>query len=254
MKYLIHTAVLFLFTLGIQAQSFVDAHFQDLVDADESTVISVSGEMFKLAAIVVEEGENEDGINSKELLGGIKSLQFVAMDEIDNAGTVYRSALKKVNSDYEELMSVKSKDGNVKVFIDEEDGIVYEIIAMGTDDDNFFVGSILAEIKLEDLSEVIGKIQKNNWKALDKFSDIEMEDLKVYPNPASTNTGLTIDVPEGMIGGTGILYDAKGAVIKNITIGSASAEISIDGLTPGNYVLAINQGEITLKKKVLIVK
>ena len=254
-KYLIILAATVL-TFSIQAQSFVSNNFEDLMEADHTTVVKVSESMFKYASILVEDVEDIDdieGVDVKEVLGSVKSLEVIVADEIDNAQSEYKKGLAKIDGHYEELVKVKSKDGNFGLYIDEKDGVVYEIIGIGAEEDNFFVGSLLLEIKLEDLSGLIAQIQKKDWKPFKKLGDFNFDKLKVYPNPVSTTSGISLEVPDAMIGGQAQLISASGAVFKTFSVENGSQQLEVDGITPGYYILSVNNAGVTLKQKVLVV-
>ena len=245
---------LFLFSLvgsGL-SQSFIDKYFQNLVDDDNSTVISVSGDMFRYAAVLVDESHNDE-INTKDVLNGIKSLQFVAIEESVDPEVEYQKGIRTIPEKLSEMVSIKSKEGRLKVFIDEEDDTVYEIIGIGTDDHSFFVGSILCEIRLEDLNAVLKQIQAQDNKAFKQLWEVEFHELSVYPNPVSTNSNLSIEIPNSMKGGKGSLLDGSGKAMRTFDLTDSEHQLSLDNLSAGNYILNVAKDGIQLQKKVLIV-
>ncbi|MFT6807016.1 MAG: hypothetical protein ACJA01_000234 [Saprospiraceae bacterium] len=234
------------------SQSFIDKYFQNLVDDDNSTAITVSGDMFRYAAVLVDESHNDE-INTKEVLNGVKSLQFVALEESVDPEVEYQKGIRTIPERMNEMVSVKSKGSRLKVFIDETNDIVYEIIALGTDENSFFVGSILCEIKLEDVNEVFKQIQAQNGKTFKQLWDVEFDDLNVYPNPASSTGSIAIEIPESLKGGEGTLIDETGKSVKTFKLIEVEEQVSLDNLSPGNYILHVAKDGIQLQKKILIV-
>lgn len=252
MKNVLTLLLLTLFVGNAFSQSFIDKYFQNLVDDDNSTVISVSGDMFRYAAVLVDES-NEDEIHTKDVLNGIKSLQFLSSDDLVDPEVEYQKGIRTIPEGMDEMVSVKSKGSRLKVYIDEEDDTVYEIIGIGIDDESFFVGSILCEIKLEDISEVLSQIQAQDNKAFKQLWDVEYDELSVYPNPVSSNGSLSLEIPKSLKGGKGTLSDSSGKTIKSFKLTSTEQQVDIDNLSPGNYILNITHDGVQLQKKVLIV-
>jgi len=254
MKKHLLTILTFAIALSAGAQSFVEDNFQNLIDDDNSTVIKVSQEMFKYAAIAIDDELDEEGINAKEILSGIKSLHVVVAEEIDNPKAEFTRGKRKIGDKYDELISIKSKDGNFGVYIDEDNGTVYEIIAIGAEDEEFFVGSVLCNVRLEDISGIMSKIQTEDWKPFKKMKDLDLDDLNVYPNPVATSTGLSLEVPKAMVGGEAMLVNSSGSTVKSYDIDGVSQNLDVQGITPGYYVISVNNAGVTLKKKVLVVE
>lgn len=234
-------------------QSFVDKYFQNLLDADHSTVIHVSGDMFQYAAVVVDDDAG-DGVNTKEVLNGIKSVKFVSVDQEFNSQVEYQKAIRTIGKGMSELASIKSKEGRMNLFIDERHDVVYEIVATGYNEEDFFVASVLCEIKLSDLDQVIGKIKEQDWKAVRKVSDVEVADLNVYPNPVSSGTTAKIQIPASMIGGRALLIDGTGRTALQFEVTSENHKLEGSQLVPGNYILSIVKDDTQLKKKIFVVE
>ncbi len=79
--------------------------------------------------------------------------------------------------------------------------------------------------------------------------------VKVYPNPASHS--LNVNLEELNVSGEAVVtvFDMQGKVLKKTTL-QLSNNISIDvsGLTTGNYLLNISNGEFTVGKRLTIAK
>ena len=140
------------FSLSSFAQNFVSDNYQNFIDADNSTVVQVHGVSFQLAAQFLEEADNENTAEIREALNTIKSFQLVAMPELENPLGEYEKGLNSLGNAFDELVNVKDKENRFSVLIDEEDGVVYELVGLGTESDEgrFIAFSLTGEIPLTD--------------------------------------------------------------------------------------------------------
>ena len=254
MKSLITILTTTLFTLAMSAQSFVENNYENLIDADESTVVKVNQSTFKYASAFVEDTEPEDEIDAKEMLDNIEYFILVAMEDMEDARGTYRKGLRNLESGYEELVNVKSKEGNFTIQVNESGGIVYEIVSLGTDGDDFMAGSVLCEVKLEDVGKIINNIEIDNWKSFKEANNIDYESLSVYPNPVSSSGDLSIEIPDQLVGGKLAILDANGASVKVLKADTNEKNISTAGLNAGSYLISISKGDITINRRVLVVE
>ena len=84
-------------------------------------------------------------------------------------------------------------------------------------------------------------------------ADVELGDMKVYPNPATSDAQLTVEIPQKMIGGSITVYDLSGNQVQKMDATDNRNEINTDGLAAGQYVVEINKAGVTLKKKFIVV-
>jgi len=248
MKKLISISASLLFALNMFGQNIIDRHFEYLVDSDESTVIHVAGLTFQLASNFASEDAD-----TEEFLQSIESFDLVAMDDQANARGLYDTALGHVGDDYEELMNIKDKEGNFSLFIDEEEGIVYEIVGTGASDDDFVLFSLLGRMRLDQVGDLINKIDDQGIKVLKDIDLKSIEDVKVYPNPVTAAGDVTIEVPADMSGANATIYDAAGAMIRSFKLNKGSQKIKMD-VEPGYHVIALNKDGTTIKKRILVVR
>lgn len=235
------------------AQNLIDKHYEHFVEADNSTVVHVSSLTFQYAANFVPENE-EEAIEFKEFMQSIQSFDLVKVPELTNAVDEYKSGVDLVKGDYDELLQIRDQATRFSLYIDEEDGIVYELVGIGADEGDFFVFSLLGEMRLDQIGEMINKVQSDNFSPLKPISDSGVSEMSVYPNPVNINNSFQVDVPEGMIGGRVSLIDANGAVVNNAQALSDEETINTSGLNPGYYFVSIEKDGVMMKKKILIVR
>ena len=95
-------------------------------------------------------------------------------------------------------MSVKDQDGNFTFYVDENNGIVYELVMVGGTDKEFMVFSLIGEMDLRQIGKMSQKIQMNGFDQMTKIFDHGAADLNVYPNPAGSGTDFNVEVPSEM--------------------------------------------------------
>jgi len=238
-------------------QNVIDKHFQSLTEQEDATNVSVTGKMFEMINSInveVDSEEEEDIMEMKEFLGSIRSFQLVAANSMTNTRSYFDKSNKTLSSEYEELLSVNDKEGNFTLYIDEHNGTVHEVVGIGTDNEKLMVFSLLGDMKLEHVGKVAEHINETGMGHMSKVKDLDIGEVKVYPNPASSYGILNLETSEGFAGGVATLYDANGSSIRTYKINNTEEALELDNLTPGNYVLKITQGEVSVKKKVLVVR
>lgn len=243
-----------LFLINIlSAQNIIDKHYQNFVDLDNSTVVHVSALTFQYAAQFVPENEDEQR-EIKEFVKSIKSFDLVTVPDLPNASEEYKNAISRVGDEFEELLNIKNSEGRFSVHIDEEDGVVYELVGVGYEPDEFVIFSLVGEMRLDQIGEMIGKINSEKFSPLKQINTSGVAELKVYPNPVNAQGILSVDIPEEMIGGKMSLINSNGAKVNDYTVESQTQKIKISGLTPGYYFVTIDKDGVLIKKKVLVVR
>ena len=259
MKKVLLFAVIAILSLTSYAQNFVSDNYQNYLDAENSTVVQVHGVTFQLAADFLEEADNENTDEIRETLRTIKSFQLVAMPDLANPQSEYSGGLSKLNDNFVELVNVKDQESRFSVHIDEEDGIVYELVGLGSESDEgkFLAFSLTGEIPLEMIGEIMNKVESKGGKDLMNILDdkeIEISSINVYPNPTSANNRLTLEIPDNLIGGEGLFVDLNGKVITKFEIQNQIQELKTDGLSPGYYVVSLSKDGTTVKRKVNVIR
>lgn len=243
------------FTYTLSAQSFVDKHYSDLMDDERSTVVFVSGKLFDFAGYVDVQNEDEEVKNIKKMITSIEAFSLVKSDHLSDPIAEYKKGVQSISSDYEELVRVRDKQNNVSLHIDEEDGVVYEIIALASTENNEFIAaSLLGEIDLEQVSKIVSKFQEEGMPLLTDIDELELEDVKVYPNPVQSNARVTLEVGESLIGGTVRVIDLNGKVMSTYDITQSNTQISTDDLIDGQYFVEATKENVSVKKQIIVLR
>ena len=261
MKHLFLLALLCLTATLSTGQNVIEKHYQNYVDMEDITEVYVSGQLFQYAAHFVDDEDfdeiEEIGVeDAKEFILSIESFQLIKVPELADATSVYEDGVDKISRTHDELVAFRDDNARFTLLVQEDNGIVSELVGIGADDGEFIVFSLLGDMDFNDLGKIVAKMQKENMTKNEVFENVEIDysEMKVYPNPASADGILNIDVPQGMIGGQARIYDMSGNVINQFQISNRQQQFQADNLTPGYYVVELQNETTTMKKKVLVAK
>ncbi len=241
------------------AQNVIERHFDYLLEQEDATHINVTGKMFELMNNINIETDDVDSqkevAEMQDFISSIRSFELLAVESMPAARSRYDRSHDVLSGEYEELLSINDKKGSFFLFIDEHNGTVHEVVGIGTDNESMLVFSLLGDMKLDQVGQIAQTVNNAGMGSqISKVKDLEIGDVKVYPNPASSNGVLNLETSKGFQGGVATLFDASGASVKTYKISSMDQTLQLDNLSPGNYVMKITQGEVSMKKKVLIVR
>lgn len=164
------TAVMVMLAAGAFAQSDAITKFFNKYATDESfTQVTVSGKMFSLFTnMEAETAEDKEVLNA---ISKLKGLRILAKDDTRNARELYKEAFSLIPSaDYEELMSVRDDNKDMKFMIRENGGKISELLMVMGGTDEFMVLSVFGDIDLKQISR-IGR--KMNVSGLDKLENMD---------------------------------------------------------------------------------
>jgi ribosomal protein S8 len=255
MKNILIAFVLIFSTQLGNAQNIIDKHFSHFKNSDDFTTISVTGKMFEIVAQIEIDEADEEFKDFKNMISNIESFNMIVGEDLADPLTEYKSALKLVANSHEELMRISTKEEKIIIKVQEANGFVQEVIMIGKVDQNFIAFSLMGQIRMEEIGQVINKVQSSNLdESFEEVFKNKIEDFKVYPNPVSTNGFLTVDIPEDMSQGQITIIDIDGKVVKELAASGTRQSLSIDGLNPGTYVVQINMGDVRMNKKIIVLQ
>ena len=261
MKHLFLMAMLCLTVTITNGQNVIEKYYQNYVEQEDITEVYVSGQLFQYAAHFVDDEDFQDveeiGIeDAKEFILSIQSFQLIKVPDLADATVQYENGVSRISRTHEELVAFRENDSRFTLLVQEDGDVVTELVGIGTDENEFVVFSLLGEMNLEDLGKIVAKIQKENMTKSDALETVKIDysEMKVYPNPASTDGILNIDVPQGMIGGQARIYDMNGNMINQFRISNRQQQFQAENLNPGYYVVELQNETTTMKKKVLVAK
>jgi hypothetical protein len=144
--------------------------FTKYQDDETFSQVTVSSKMFSmLMDMQVDNPEDQDIINA---VSKLKGLRILGKDHTRDGRTLYKEALSLLPSkDYEELMSVRDEDKDMKFFIRSGPGagkIAELVMVMGGNDD-FMVLSLFGEIDLKQIGKIGSKMDISGLDHLHKL-------------------------------------------------------------------------------------
>jgi len=145
--------------------------YMDKYEGDETfTKVSVSSKMFSLFSEM--EGSEEDEQLFYDITSKLKGMKVVASEKVSNPKALYDGAISDVNkAGFEELMTVKDAEENVKISIREKGGVIEELIMVAGGKEKFAMVSIYGEIDLKQISKLASLMRVNQLKYLENLDE-----------------------------------------------------------------------------------
>ncbi len=171
MKKLMIGAVMMVLSVAANAQGDAVAKFFAKYQDDETfTQVKVSQKMFGLFTnFQVDKPEDKEVIDA---ISKIQGLRVLAKHETRDARMLYKEALSAINvKEYEELMSVRDKDKDIKFLIKENAGKIGELVMVMGGNDEFMVLTLFGEIDLKKISNIGKKMNIEGLQNLEKMKD-----------------------------------------------------------------------------------
>jgi hypothetical protein len=153
------------------AQDAISKFFTKYQSDESFSQVTVSSKMFGLFTNM-----ESDSPEDKEVLDAIsklKGLRILAKQDARDARELYKEAFSLIPvKEYEELMSVRDKDKDMKFYIKESSGgkISELLMVMGGNTD-FMVMSLFGEIDLKQVSRIGKKMDVKGLENLEKIQD-----------------------------------------------------------------------------------
>jgi hypothetical protein len=171
MKKVMLGVMMVLLSVAAQAQNDVIAKFFNKYDGDESfSKVSISGKMFSMMANI--DGNTEDEKAMISAISKIKGLKILKKDDARNSRELYKEALSMVPvGQFEELMTVRDKDKDMKFFTKESGGKISELVMVLGGNEEFLVMSLFGEIDLKEMGKIGKSVNIDGLQNLDKMKD-----------------------------------------------------------------------------------
>jgi hypothetical protein len=164
-------AVLMMCSIAASAQSDAIAKFYTKYQNDESfSQVTISGKMFSMMANI--EGETEEEKAMINTISKIKGLKILSKSEARNSRELYKEAISMIpTNSFEELMSIRDKDKDMKFFTKESGGKISELVMVMGGNEEFMVLSLFGEINLKDISKIGKAVNIDGLENLEKVKD-----------------------------------------------------------------------------------
>jgi hypothetical protein len=175
MKKLTILFIMMIFTSMAFAQEDAISKFFDKYEDDEDfTHVTITSRMFGLFAnLDVEDAEDKELMDA---VSKVKGLKIITKDNMERseADALYKEAFTLIpEKEYDELMTVRDKETDMKFLIKEEAGIITELVMVMHSDGEFFLLSLIGDIDLKQISRLSKSMDIDGFEHL---KNIDKED------------------------------------------------------------------------------
>jgi len=170
MKKVIAVGILMVTVTGAFAQDAISKFFSKYQSDESFSSVTVSSKMFSLFTNM--DAETPEDKEVLEAISKLKGLKILAKDDARNARDLYKEAFVLIPiKEYEELMSVRNEDKDIKFYIKESAGKISELLMVMGGNEQFMVMSLFGEIDLKQISRIGKKMDVKGLEHLEKMGD-----------------------------------------------------------------------------------
>ena len=168
MKEIIGAGVLMMVMSGAFAQDAISKFFSKYQSDESFSQVTVSSKMFALFTNM--DAETPEDKEVLDAISKLKGLRILAKEDARNARALYKEAFTLIPiKEYEELMSVRDKDKDMKFLIKESGGKISELLMIMGGNEQFMVMSLFGEIDLKQVSRIGKKMNVDGLEHLEKM-------------------------------------------------------------------------------------
>ena len=156
---------------GAFGQDAISKFFTKYQDDDSFSQVNISPKMFSLFTKM--DAESQEDKEVLEAISKLKGLRILGKQDARNARDLYKEAFSLIPvKEYEELMSVRDKDKDMKFYIKETTkGTISELLMVMGGNTEFMVLSLFGEIDLKQVSRIGKKMDVKGLENLEKMGD-----------------------------------------------------------------------------------
>ena len=150
------------------AQDVISKFFTKYQDDESFTNVNISSKMFGLFTEM--EAETPEDKEVLDAISKLKGLKILAKENARNSRELYKEALSLIPKNFEELMSVRNEDKDMKFMIQENGGKISEMLMVVGGNEEFMIMSLFGEIDLKQISRIGSKM---NIKGLENLQNMD---------------------------------------------------------------------------------
>jgi hypothetical protein len=170
MKKVIAVGILMMGVSGVFAQDAISKFFSKYQSDESFSSVTVSSKMFSLFTNM--DAETAEDKEVLEAISKLKGLKILGKEDARNARELYKEAFVLIPiKEYEELMSVRNEDKDIKFYIKESAGKISELLMVMGGNEQFMVMSLFGEIDLKQISRIGKKMDVKGLEHLEKMGD-----------------------------------------------------------------------------------
>ena len=167
MKKMIAIVVLMSCLTVANAQDVISKFFSKYQNDESFTNVNISSKMFGLFTQM--DATNPEDKEILDAISKLKGLKILAKENARNSRELYKEALGLVPKNFEELMSVRDKDKDMKFMIQENGGKISEMLMVVGGNEEFMILSIFGEIDLKQISRIGTRMNIKGLEHLQKM-------------------------------------------------------------------------------------
>lgn len=176
MKKIVAAVVMMMVASGAFAQDAISKFFNKYQNDESFNQVNISSKMFGLITnMEIETPEDKDIV---EAISKLKGLRILAKEDARDARELYKEAFALIPKDYEELMTVRDKDKDMKFLIKENGGKISELLMVMGGNEEFMVMSLFGEIDLKQVSRIGKRMDVKGLENLHRIGDDKRDDKK----------------------------------------------------------------------------
>src|SRR5690554_3981757 len=250
MKKIFYTILTFVL---IGTQSFaqdvaITQLFDEYENREDVTLITLTGKAFDMVSQMKTEEDDPTGFN--RIAGQITSFRMLVDDNDLNAKNTAKRARTMVSSQFEDLVTIRDKGTDIKIAINEANGVVSELIAILGSDSNFVFMSITGNMQLSDVNEITKKLSTMKKDVFSKT--IDPSKILVFPSPAKQGDEISIILPSELNGANVQIYDVSGKIVAEFHAKDNAKKLNSGSFGSGVFILKATKGDVETTRKFLI--
>ncbi len=157
-----------LLACSVQAQDAISRFFDKYAEDESFSNVNITGRMFGLFTDL--EMEDEEDQEVMDAISKLQGLKILAKDDIDNGKELYAEAFKMIpKSEFDELMSIRDEDKDMKFLIKEKNGKVSELLMIMGGNREFFILTLFGEIDLKQVAKISKAMDIDGLEGLEKI-------------------------------------------------------------------------------------
>lgn len=154
----------------LQAQDAISKFFSKYESDTDFTHVSITSRMFGLFTNM--EMETKEDQEIMDAISKLKGLKILGKDNTTKGKELYKEAFTLIpRSEYDELMSVRDEDKDMKFLIKEKEGKITELLMVIGGDKEFFILSLFGDIDLKQIAKISRAMDIEGLDKLEKLND-----------------------------------------------------------------------------------
>ncbi|QSE96081.1 DUF4252 domain-containing protein [Fulvivirga lutea] len=146
------TVLAVLVAFAANGQDAISRFFDKYADDETFTNVTITSRMFSLFTDLEMESKEDQEI--LDAISKLKGLKILAKEEV-NGKAMYKEALGLLpKGEFDELMSIKDEDKDMKFMIKENDKKISELVMIMGGDKEFFILTLFGEIDLKQVAKI----------------------------------------------------------------------------------------------------